>query len=336
MKTKVTLLAILALLASLLLAVACGGDGEGDDDAAIRTQKGLGVAALATGAGLGGAGGEAGGIGGGAGPAVGASAPQAGAGVERDVAAAPDFAPGPFPLLQEGQTGITVQGFGSASVDADGALLELYFTGEFIDGIVPFPEPAPGETEPGSGGVAPGQPEAEPIGEGQQISEADLQPVVDAIVAQGVSSADIEVITEPIYGDPYYGGTATIRVTVGSVDALDAIGNAATEAASGLEGITFGGITVSYTVSDCAALEQAAMRAAVEDARQRGQSFASVLGVGLGPVAGASHYSYSPFGGSPCDFDYGGPYPMSGVAYAEGQESEVQLIATVTITFAMR
>src|SRR3989337_1741890 len=155
MKTKVTLLAILALLASLLLAVACGGDGEGDDDAAIRTQQGLGVAALAPGPGPGGAGGAGGR----------ASAPQAGAGVEQDVAAAPDFAPGPFPLLQEGQTGVTVQGFGSASVDADGALLELYFTGEGIDGIVPFPEPAPGETESGSGGVAPGQPEAGPIGE---------------------------------------------------------------------------------------------------------------------------------------------------------------------------
>src|SRR3972149_6024178 len=144
MKTKVTLLAILALLASLLLVVACGGDGEGDDDAAIRTQKGLGVAALATGAGLGGAGGGAGGIGGGARPGAGGCAP------------------------------------------------------------------------PRGGGAAPGQPEGEPIGEGQQISEADLQPVVDAIVAQGVSSADIEVITEPLYGDPYYGGTATIRVTVGS------------------------------------------------------------------------------------------------------------------------
>jgi uncharacterized protein YggE len=335
-KTKVTLLALLALAAPLLLAVACGGDGEGDGESTIRTQKGLAVAALATGAGLDGGGEEAAGIGGDSGPAVGAPAPQADAGVERGVAVAPGLAPVPFPLQQEGQTGVTVQGFGSASVDADGALLELYFNGQFIDGIEPFPEPQRGQSEPGADGVAPGLPEIEPLGEGQQITEADLQPVVDAIAAQGVPGADIEVIIDPLYGDYYFGGSASIRVTVSDVDVLDGIVDAATEAAAGLDAVSFGGNTVSYTVADCAALEQAAMQAAVEDARQRGQSFASVLGVGLGPVAGASHYSYSPFGGSPCDFDYGGVYPVSGVTFAEGQASEVQLIATVTITFAMQ
>ncbi len=43
MKTKVALLALLALAAPLLLAVACGGDGEGDEEPTIRTQKGLAV-----------------------------------------------------------------------------------------------------------------------------------------------------------------------------------------------------------------------------------------------------------------------------------------------------
>lgn len=326
MKTKVILLAAIALLASLPLAAACGGDGGGGDEAGIRTDKGLSVAAFAAGAGGGGE--EADGLSGDVGVATGAPAPQADVGIERVVAFPPDIAP--FPSLQESQTGITVQGFGSASVDADSALLELYFIGEFI-GIGPVPEPAPGQTEPGFGeGVAPRPPEVQPIGEGQEITEADLQPVVDAIVAQGVSRDDIEVIVAP-----YYGGSANIRVTVGDVDALEGIVDAATEAASGLEGISFGGSSVSYTVSDCAALEQAAMRAAVDDARERGQSFASVLGVGLGSIVGASHSSYSPFG-SPCDSGLGGPYPLGGVAYAEGQSPEVQLIATVTITFAIQ
>jgi len=339
-------MALVALAA--VFAAACGGDGRGEE-AGIRVEKGLSVAALAAGAQ---AGEETEGQSGDAGLVAGTPAPDAATGIERGGTIAPDIAPLPFPSLQESQTGVTVQGFGSASVDADSAALEIYFSGEFIDGIEPLPVPERGDVEPEAGETEPSFEESssEPgassdavrLGDpgtrsfqAQQITEADLQPVVDAISAQGVSRADIEVIVQPSYGDPYYGGSATIRVTVRNVDALEGIVDAATEAASGLENISLGGSNVSYTVSDCASLEQAAMQAAVEDARERGRSFASALGVGLGAVVGASHSSYSPFG-SPCDSGLGGPYPLGGIAYAEGQSPEVQLVATVTITFAIQ
>jgi len=331
MKPKPVALLIALVALAAILAAACGGDGA-SDEAGIRVEKGLSVAALAAAAQ---AGEETEGQSGDAGLVAGTPAPDAATGIERGGSIAPDIAPLPFPSLQESQTGVTVQGFGSASVDADSAALELYFGGEAI-GIEPMPEPDRGSTEPSSGsGAAPSPPEVEALGEAQPITEADLQPVVDAIAAQGVSRADIEVIVEPTYGDPYYGGSATIRVTVRNVDALEGIVDAATEAASGLENISLGGSNVSYTVSDCASLEQAAMQAAVEDARERGRSFASALGVGLGAVVGASHSSYSP-SGSPCDSGFGGPYPLGGIAYAEGQSPEVQLVATVTITFAIQ
>lgn len=331
MKIRVILLASLALLAVTTLAVACGGDGGGEK-ASIRVQKGLGVAALVANAqaeeGTGG--------GSGAAPtATEAPAFDTSVGAERSGAIAPEFAPYPYSSLQESQTGVTVQGYGSASADADSALLELYFGGNVV-GIEPVPESDSGQTEPSSGaGVASSPSEADSLQEAQPITEADLQPVVDAIAAQGVSRDDIEVTVQPSYGDPYSGGSATIRVTVRNVEALEGIVSAATEAASGLENVSFSGSNVSYTVSDCASLEKAAMQAAVEDARERGQTFASALGVGLGAVVGASHYSYSPYG-SPCDSGSGGVYPLGGVAYAEGQSPEVQLVATVTITFAIQ
>ncbi len=78
------------------------------------------------------------------------------------------------------------------------------------------------------------------------------------------------------------------------------------------------------------------MQAAVEDAKERGGIFAQALGVGLGPVVGASHYTYSPFGPSPCDPSFGGPYPLGGFPYVQGQPSEVQLVANVTITYAIQ
>lgn len=329
----IALLIALAALAAIL-AAACGGDGGGEQ-VSIRTQKGLGVAALVANAQ---AEEEETDDESGAAPAAPATPVRDTAvGTGRSDLVAPEFAPYPYLALQESQTGITVQGFGSATADADSAVLELYFGGTYAyrEGIEPVPEPDSGQSEPSSGGVAPSTPETDLLQQAQPITDADVQPVVDAIAAQGVSADDIEVIVQPSYGDPYYGGSATIRVTIRNVDALEGIVSAASEAASGLENISFNGSGVSYTVSDCAALELAAMQAAVEDARERGQTFASALGVGLGAVVGASHYSYSP-SGSPCDAGASGPYPLGGIAYAEGQSPEVQLVATVTVTFAIQ
>ncbi len=332
MNSRVIAAAAFVLVAIAALAVACGGDGNGDgDEAGIRTRQGLGVAALAVGADRGGETGDrqdAFGT-----PEPGAPPSDASVGVDRGGAgfAAPDIFPYPFSPLQQSQDGITVQGYGSAAVTADSAILELYFGGK-ATGVEPVPRD--GQSEPGSsGGGTPAEPAPQLALQAQQITEADLKPVVDAIVAAGVSAGDVEVIITPYYGDPYYGGSATIRATVRNVGSVDAVVQAATAAAAGLTDISMQGTNISYTVSDCAALERAAMEAAVADARDRATSFASVLGVGLGSVAGASNYSSSLYGGSPCDSQFIGPYPLGGIAYAEGQTPDVQLFATVTITF---
>ena len=313
---KIKIAGALVLLALAVLALACGGDGE----AQVRVQKGLGLVGL----GQGGASQQQGGetafgtsevAKGGGGPATGASvAFQKGGDV--------GFASPVFPFFQQGQNGITVQGFGSATVQADGAVLELFLGTN-------LPVPLPGEPGRGDTGVAP----APPVPEGQAapISEADLQPVVDAIVAQGVPRSDIEVIPGAKY-DPY-SSSATIRVTVRSLDALTGIVDAATSAAGTLQDIALQSTSVIYTVSECPSLERQAMQAAVEDAGERATVFAQVLGVGLGSVIGASQYSYSPFGVSPCDPNIGGPYPLGGFPFFEGQSSEVQLVANVAITY---
>src|SRR3989304_399346 len=68
----------------------------------------------------------------------------------------------------------------------------------------------------GGGGGAPSADPAPQLAlQAQQITEADLQPVVDAIVAAGVPAGDVEVIVTPYYGDPYYGGGAPVPAPVG-------------------------------------------------------------------------------------------------------------------------
>ena len=277
MKTRVIAAAVVVLIALAALAVACGGDGDGKETG-IRTRQGLGVAALAAGADIGA---EAGAQDGAGAPAPGA--PSADTGVSKGGGgyAAPDIFP--YSPLQQSQDGITVQGYGSAAITADAAILEFYFGGKST-GVEPAQRDS---SEPGSsGGGTSAEPAPQLAVQAQQITEADLKPVVDAIIAAGVPAADVEVIVTPYYGDPSYGGSATVRATLSNVDAVDAVVKAATTASIPAN-ISFSGTNVSYTVSDCAALEQAAMEAAVKDARDRATNFAGVLGVGLGDVAGS-------------------------------------------------
>ncbi|MEX0799985.1 MAG: SIMPL domain-containing protein [Dehalococcoidia bacterium] len=336
MKIRIFAVAVLAAALVAALVVACdNGDGgnDGDDDGdgagAIRTRQGLSVASVSALASAQGGDAESDEGTDSAAPAPGA--PDVAVGTDRTGVFAPDIAPYPFPALQAGAEGITVQGFASAAADADSAIVEFYFGS---NGVGVEPQSDSGGGVSGSSGAAEDL-AASPSGQAQPITEADLQPVVDAIVGAGVSPDDIEVIAQPFYGDPYYGGSATVRATVRSIDAVDGVVAAATEAAAGVANATLQGTNVSYAVSDCAALERAAMEAAVADARERGQTFASVLGVGLGAVVAASNYSYSLYGGTPCDTSGGGVYPLASMAYAEGASTEVELFATVSVTFAI-
>ena len=324
MKARYIIASILAVVALGTL-VACGGGDDDGEVSGIRTQKGLSVAAITEG--LAGATEES------------DLATGAGSTADRQTGA-PQFSTtgldtgvskdsvryGGAPLLQQGTNGITVQGYGSATANADAAIIEFYFSS---NGTI---EPSSGRAEPGfSGGAEPAlAPDAQEV---KQITEADLQPVIDAIAGAGISRDDIQFVGQS-YFDKYY-SSATLRVSVDSVDAVDGVVQAANNAAAGLAGVILNGTNVSYTVNDCAALEEAAMRAAVEDANERAAVFGRALGAGIGGVTGASNYSY--FGGTPCDPGfYPGPYPLGGVAYAQGQPREVQVIANISVTYAIQ
>jgi len=318
------------LLGSLLAVALLGGlvawaaDENAAPVSAVRTQKGLNVAAITQGLA---SGEESDTVSGGTGAPIPVPPGFRSTGLDAGIARDAERYAG-APLLQQGTNGITVQGYGSATADADAAIVEFYFSRNG-----PVADSGTRSSEPGfSGGVA--EPAApQDLQEVAQITEADLQPVIDAIVAAGVARNDIEFISQP-YFDKYY-SSATLRVNVGNVDSVDAVVTAATNAATGLSEVLLSGTNVSYTVNDCAALERAAMQAAVEDASERVGVFASALGVGFGSVIGASNYSY--FGGSPCDPGfYPGPYPLAGVSYAEGQPRQVQVIANIAVTYAIQ
>ena len=318
---------VLALVGTTL---ACGGDGDdGGKLSGVRTHKGLSVAALTEGltASQSNTSGRGAAV-----PAEKQSGGAPGRSATGNDASKTAGIAGPndrMPLLQQSNDGITVQGFGSANADADSAIVEFYFSRNG-----PVTDTGTRQIEPGvsgSGGIA--EPVAPNIQEVAPITEADLQPVIDAIVSAGVAREDVEFIGQSYFDK--FSSSATLRAKVGNVDAVDGVVKSATDASAGLSGVVLNSTNVSYTVKDCTALEEAAMRAAVDDAKERSAVFARSLGVGVGAVTGASNYSY--FGGTPCDPGvYPGPYPLAGLAYAQGQPRQVQVIANISVTYAIQ
>jgi uncharacterized protein YggE len=345
MKLSATL-AMGATIAAAAMFAACGGGSDAANDngssssSKITTQHGLAVAAL-YGNGQSNVAGD-----------LSAAAPAAeGAGSDStssNSASARSASNGPAAgadiaapqAAGDGAQGITVSGFGLATADPDTAIISLFFSRySFCCDGSPVPEPLPpidanGNT--GSSGITPGdnRPQFTP-GPVEPITEADLQPVINALVAAGVARGDIEFTGQTYYDQ--YNASATLTATVKNIDNLQSALDAAQTAASGIQNTSMS-TSVSYTLGDCSAIEKAALDAAVTDAGERGQQLADALHVSKGKVIGASDFSWSP-SGSQCSSS-GMPYPIyfdkardaSGAAVGS---NSVQVVAQISVTYEL-
>jgi uncharacterized protein YggE len=329
-----------AVLVVAGLFVACGGgdDDDGDDvhelqPGEIRTEKGLAVAAQANalGANFGAGTGESADGGARADIDVGAPAEDAtfSAGVSQDLAY-----PYYFPQAATGGVGLTVQGYGSATAAADSAVIEIYF---YRDGYDIEPVPLPVEPDGGDGSSSSGSSgdvdadfaEPDPV---EPITEDDLQPVIDALNAAGAD--EVEFVSDNYY-ERYY-SSASLRATFNGTDGVEDAIDGVIDAANGLDNVFYSGNNMYFTVSDCSALERAAMEAALEDAGERGDVLADVIGAGRGEIIGASNYTYSPYGDGSCSSSYYG-YGYD-VLEADGEApgpTDVQVFAALTVTYAI-
>jgi uncharacterized protein YggE len=246
------------------------------------------------------------------------------------------------PLEQVGPLGIVVQGYGRATATADTARVGFVVgkSGEVYPKPLEEPAVRPEESgvEGGSVGVetAPSNPDV--ISTSEPITEAELQPLLDAIKAQGVSDQDIEVT---IYPSSYYGpyGTPTARVTVTLRD-MSKVGtliDAGNQAVADSGTLYMQNVGVTYSVNNCDGLLAQARKAAVEDARDNGAGLAEALGVGLGGIQGATEYNWDPYGYSGCQSQSGGTgLDYEGPSYDPSVPAEVQIVSNVTISFAMQ
>lgn len=181
---------------------------------------------------------------------------------------------------------------------------------------------------------------------GTPLTEAEVAPVVDALVAAGIPAETIEVVIAP--AAPFTGafgpGSAQI-LTSGDQTVVARLGEIippAIEAALAAN-LLVDQAGVGYTVGDCVAVETAALRDAVENGRAQAEQLAEVLGVELGDLTLASRQptygTYGSPGGSACAEPLTVDSIKEGAVYlapfnAEA-EPEFEIYATVSLTYAI-
>lgn len=226
---------------------------------------------------------------------------------------------------------ISAHGYGAASAPADSATIQIVVGDSAYGG--PPQAPAPGSTP------------------GEQERRA-VEPVIAALVEQGIPEGDIEIIVGVYVSNMMsIGGpaTAVVRFTIESpsVDRIAELIDAATVGAAE-ERLVVGGIAVLYDVEDCAALEREARQMAIADAEERADLQAELLGVSRGDLITARDVPYgiesawsvvSPFGPdggcSPADIDSLMLASYSPMTFDPTAEPEVHVQAQIELTFEM-
>ena len=160
-------------------------------------------------------------------------------------------------------TGITVLGYGTAAAAPDSVRVTLHI-GE---------EPTYG----------PGGPEM------SIIDPADLEHVRDLLVEEGIEESVIEInflSRSYSYGPSNYGGELTFSYS--ELHNLRTLLQTLLDEMKARRGPAIQGAGIVFLVEDCATLEKEAMKAALDDARQRALQLADLLEMSLGRVIAVS------------------------------------------------
>ena len=179
-----------------------------------------------------------------------------------------------------------------------------------------------------------------------ELTDEDLAPVVDAIVAAGAPADAVRVQTGPAVGG-YYGpgapGYALIEVLLPdpTLEQVNAIVTAGNRAGTGMLAVQQVG--VEYNVADCAPLLEAARQAAFDDARARAEALAPHMAATVGaPVQvsdfGSTQASVGGGAGCPPTPDSGlgiyGPIPVFNTPPFNGlAPAEARVLVQLSVTY---
>jgi uncharacterized protein YggE len=247
-----------------------------------------------------------------------------------------------YPPVSEDQQALMVLGQGEASAPADAAEVEFSFTN-----YDPYAVPEEGlllfnDTSAGATGDSSRQAQAIPE-DSRTLTEAQLQPIVDALVAAGISSDSIEVSIVPGNPDVYPyttdRGSVSFSVSNPSREQVNRAVDAVNEAIADSEEIFLQNLSVQYSLSDCTTLEQEVYQDAIQDARNRATAIATAMGVELAEVPSVAESPFnffSPACGSTDQSAFYNPFGFGASYYDPEAPAEVQVRRDVFVTFPIR
>ena len=210
--------------------------------------------------------------------------------------------------------GIVVTGFGNATAPATAAAVQVMI-GPEVNGMAPS----------------------------ATLAEADITPVIDAVVEAGVARTDIDVVipaTTSQFTGPGGPGGGMLRFDIADPtdevmsDLVQALYQSAADARLGIQHIG-----IRYAAADCASLLQAATDAAIADARVRAERVANSLGAEVGALVQVMDSGFYGTGtescGSPAMPNYGPYGPGIDAPFDPAAPVEATATAQVTLTFDM-
>lgn len=248
---------------------------------------------------------------------------------------------------------LMVIGQGVVRVTADTADIELVFSsGSSDDELETKPSSVPQTRSISSpSGYASGTPRAttsrtlllnyktaaESSPSKKSLTKASLQPVVNSLVAKGISTDKIQVQISPDSSEN--NAKILVRLEKPTRDRVQEIVATANKATSQLENISVKSVGVEYAVNDCQALQSSVYLSAMKDAQSRAQALATAMNVKLDTPSVAEPF-YTLFYPS-CSSKTGVPLPsfasfLSSPTYNPDAPAEVEMKKDIFVTYTTK
>ncbi|MEH1889843.1 MAG: SIMPL domain-containing protein [Nostoc sp.] len=121
---------------------------------------------------------------------------------------------------------------------------------------------------------------AESLPSKKSLTKATLQPVVNSLVAKGISADKIQVQLNTNSSEN--NAKILVRLEKPTRNRVQEIVATANKSTSEIENLSVKSVGVEYAVNDCQALQSSVYQSAMKDAQSRAQALATAMGVKLG------------------------------------------------------
>ena len=178
---------------------------------------------------------------------------------------------------------------------------------------------------------------AESLPSKKSLTKATLQPIVNSLVAKGISADKIQVQINPNSSEN--NAKILVRLEKPTRERVQEIVGTANKSTSQIENLSVKSVGVEYAVNDCQALQSSVYQSAMKDAQSRAQALATAMEVKLSTPSVAEPF-YTLFYPS-CNSKTGVPLPsfasfLLSPAYNPDAPAEVEMKKDIFVTYTTK